>query len=994
MSNVRISSRRRARATNAVTGAAFAAVLVNFCLAGPAAASDLTDRIRSSATRLNRADMAAPAAAVTGPSMVERAKLLVIGLPVALDNPFRRPDPAAAQQLLERAVTVPGPHRADAVNLLADVLLDRRLNEQDIKRAVSMLEGLARTGDAAAKMKLVELMKDGSLVAFDAARQKLLIEEALVSGEPSAALLAAREAKDEKSRNEYVRQAAFMLRVRSRGSAAARRELARIYLNGSGDIPANRQQAISFYREAIALRDLESGPEIATSLLATGSAADSELARQILLESVAVGSRSGAAMLVRDSMSGGPMKIEPSDAVFLLEKLYAVEDVRGSFLLSLAYRKGFGVSRSEEKAEQIVTTLIEQAKLQPDVLLSFARNVRDGKDGMEDRALAERFFHAAADSGLVEGMFGYAQLVLQRKPNGTEAAGAIGFLERAAARDHVRSIIALGDAHRDGTGVPPSRDNAGLQYQRAIKLTDGPVALERRGNLLLRSGSTARAAQRGVGFLNRAAEKGSAAAMQDLGRAFIEGKVIPRDVARGVDWMERARQAGSDQATFELAQLLEGLPDAASRRARIAALYSEAWTKGVIEAAPGLAKMRLAENDFPAARAVLIAAADRGSGAAAAKLVDVYVQRGLNADATTAFAKAVEATRRDPEQAAELAINLLAVSNQAIRDRALQAAEGLAASGVAVAAAALSRVSATTAENKDIGRAVDFGRMALRAGDPEPLFELAFALLKGYDIAADQTRAAALLEEILVGAPEHIGAKLTLAEALRDGAGTPQNPKRSVALLREAWKAGSRSAALSLGNAYFSGVGVTRDPAAAEAWYRRASSLGVADADLILAKGFSSGEGESVNEEKSASAYRRLANGGSNSAMVATGRNFLSGYGEPRDAATGLTWLETAAGKGDLQAPYDLYHHYLSIGDRTAALKALRRAAELGTPDAQFRLAMLYRDGKEVEQSDEEMMRWLKRAAASGQEYAAKLLQRVDRVKSVKVLKVSLPSDH
>jgi hypothetical protein len=55
---------------------------------------------------------------------------------------------------------------------------------------------------------------------------------------------------------------------------------------------------------------------------------------------------------------------------------------------------------------------------------------------------------------------------------------------------------------------------------------------------------------------------------------------------------------------------------------------------------------------------------------------------------------------------------------------------------------------------------------------------------------------------------------------------------------------------------------------------------------------------------------------------------------------------------------------------------------------------MLYRDGKEVEQSDEEMMRWLKRAAASGQEYAAKLLQRVDRVKSVKVLKVSLPSDH
>lgn len=54
-------------------------------------------------------------------------------------------------------------------------------------------------------------------------------------------------------------------------------------------------------------------------------------------------------------------------------------------------------------------------------------------------------------------------------------------------------------------------------------------------------------------------------------------------------------------------------------------------------------------------------------------------------------------------------------------------------------------------------------------------------------------------------------------------------------------------------------------------------------------------------------------------------------------------------------------------GNYAEALKKLQPIAEKGNPDAQFRLGLMYRDGKGVAQDDKQGVAWLNKAAEQGQ---------------------------
>jgi TPR repeat protein len=56
-----------------------------------------------------------------------------------------------------------------------------------------------------------------------------------------------------------------------------------------------------------------------------------------------------------------------------------------------------------------------------------------------------------------------------------------------------------------------------------------------------------------------------------------------------------------------------------------------------------------------------------------------------------------------------------------------------------------------------------------------------------------------------------------------------------------------------------------------------------------------------------------------------------------------------------------------SKGDFVIALENLRPLAEQGNPDAQFRLGLMYREGKGVPQDDKQATAWLIKAAEQGQ---------------------------
>jgi len=83
-----------------------------------------------------------------------------------------------------------------------------------------------------------------------------------------------------------------------------------------------------------------------------------------------------------------------------------------------------------------------------------------------------------------------------------------------------------------------------------------------------------------------------------------------------------------------------------------------------------------------------------------------------------------------------------------------------------------------------------------------------------------------------------------------------------------------------------------------------------------------------------------------------------------------LTPLALAAERAPSQEAYEKGVDAWEANELQAAAEAFRRAAELGSDDAAFRLATMYEDGEGVSQDLERALDWYHRAAEAGNEKA------------------------
>ena len=81
-------------------------------------------------------------------------------------------------------------------------------------------------------------------------------------------------------------------------------------------------------------------------------------------------------------------------------------------------------------------------------------------------------------------------------------------------------------------------------------------------------------------------------------------------------------------------------------------------------------------------------------------------------------------------------------------------------------------------------------------------------------------------------------------------------------------------------------------------------------------------------------------------------------------------WIRKAAELGDSEAQYKLGLMYLDgqgvKKDETEAVRWLRKAAEQGQPDAQLRLGWMYKKGQGVVKDETEAVKWVRKAAEQG----------------------------
>lgn len=121
----------------------------------------------------------------------------------------------------------------------------------------------------------------------------------------------------------------------------------------------------------------------------------------------------------------------------------------------------------------------------------------------------------------------------------------------------------------------------------------------------------------------------------------------------------------------------------------------------------------------------------------------------------------------------------------------------------------------------------------------------------------------------------------------------------------------------------------------------------------------------SINPRKALPELMRLCGENYLRACSLLGFSYYSGrYGVSRNMETGIKWYEKCAEKEkNFFCHNELGRIYYRMGDYANALSYYKKAAAGNNPEAQYRLAKLYLEGKGVHSDYEKALKWMRKAA-------------------------------
>jgi len=219
------------------------------------------------------------------------------------------------------------------------------------------------------------------------------------------------------------------------------------------------------------------------------------------------------------------------------------------------------------------------------------------------------------------------------------------------------------------------------------------------------------------------------------------------------------------------------------------------------------------------------------------------------------------------------------------------------------------------------------------------------------------------------------GAQMELGLAYRDGRyGLETDPRTGLYWLTTAAENGNAYAADAVGNAYAVGQGTHRDAQQALHWWRLAARGGNADAERQLASQLiASGDtGEGIDW------LRGAANRGDNAAHAMLLQLYRGNGVTDTDLHRGENPLDALGERLDstcLRSLFAIWDTYKAGSPYMHSADALLARAKAGDPDAEYALALRYRDGSWAVEADRKASTaWLQRSAAAGNRFAIKTL--------------------
>ncbi|RGB31507.1 kinase-like domain-containing protein [Rhizophagus diaphanus] len=164
------------------------------------------------------------------------------------------------------------------------------------------------------------------------------------------------------------------------------------------------------------------------------------------------------------------------------------------------------------------------------------------------------------------------------------------------------------------------------------------------------------------------------------------------------------------------------------------------------------------------------------------------------------------------------------------------------------------------------------------------------------------------------------------------------NRKKAFELYQIAANLGNEFGVTSLGNCYLYGIGTTVNKKKAFELYQEAAKLGNSRGISNLGYCYFYGVGTFVNLEKAVKLFQEAANLGNTNGISNLGHCCLKGIG--------------------------------TVFDRQKAFELFQKTANLGNELAQYYLALMYENGREVEKDINQAIYWYEKAAEQGHKHA------------------------
>jgi TPR repeat protein len=269
-------------------------------------------------------------------------------------------------------------------------------------------------------------------------------------------------------------------------------------------------------------------------------------------------------------------------------------------------------------------------------------------------------------------------------------------------------------------------------------------------------------------------------------------------------------------------------------------------------------------------------------------------------------------------------------------------------------------------------KAVDLARPLAEKGNPEAQYLLGFAHETGQGAEASKDKAVEYYRKAAASKHRDAIYRLSFILLASDKA-TEREQARTQ--LEEAAKSDPAIAARILGEAYLRGrLTPTPDPDKAIFWWKRAADAGDNLSMSLIGRFYEGQFGfpELRDVKASLEYYAKAAGLGNSAAMVVIGSRYLNGDEKFRDEAKGREWLKKAIEAKD-------YTAYLALGDYeenvkknfNQALVQYERGKDGGQMDCMLRSADYYIEGKGVSKDVDRGMSILKKAAELGSPIAS-----------------------